>query len=253
MYPGYSTVPCSMLLRMLPLSKSYTLDGAVADTCPPPVQSKLVLNVADPTCPGHGEGENTRSPQYQPSAPLLFWPPDTPEGLVGEYYSFGNTVQYTPKPNQVVHPSVTSVFNNSIWEAEPGSARVDNPYNVLPQDSVQGVNRVCNAGCDAGVLAKENKYASCPLTRCLYPSVEGTLYLQEISCAVVPGHFVCHGVENKSRKEVIHCRWKGCATTVARHTFVRHIREVHLGHIRGTSVHISIQGDKPNPSSLGTR
>lgn len=35
MYPdhSYSTVPCSTLLRTLPLSKSYTLDGAVADTC----------------------------------------------------------------------------------------------------------------------------------------------------------------------------------------------------------------------------
>lgn len=153
----------------------------------------------------------------------------------------------------MVYPSVTSVFSNSIWETESGSVRVDNPYRVLPHNSEQGVSRVCNASCGAGVTYNETKYSGCPLTRCLYPIVEGTLCLQEISCAIVPSHFVGHGVENKSRKEVIHCRWKGCVTAVARHTFVRHIREVHLGHIRGTSVHISIQGDKPNPSSLGTR
>ncbi|KAI6045428.1 hypothetical protein EDC04DRAFT_58905 [Pisolithus marmoratus] len=190
-----STVPCSTLPRTHRLGKSCTLDGAVEDTYLPPTRPKLVRNVVDPVCPGE-EGSGL-SPQGQPSASFQS---DKAEGLGGGSYSVGDSVQ--PKL---------------------GLARVGDAYTGIPQTAVQ----------EAGAPANATQYANCPTARCLYPGVEGTLCLQEISCATVPRHFAGHGVENKSRKEVIRCEWKGCVKKVSRHTFARHIREVHLRHTRG--------------------
>ncbi|KAI5981353.1 hypothetical protein EDD15DRAFT_2204105 [Pisolithus albus] len=65
----------------------------------------------------------------------------------------------------------------------------------------------------------------------------GTRCLQIITCATVSTHFAGHGVEGKPRAEEILCRWEGCFQSQKRHNFVRHVREAHLGHRRGTTIH----------------
>lgn len=124
-----------------------------------------------------------------------------------ESCAFGDSLRRTSEPSQVKHPSVTYTPSNTTWETELEEVR-----------EIQGVN--------------------CPLAQCLYPGVQGKRFcLENISSATIPDHFISHGIENKSRKEVIHCQWNGCCKKVTRHAFVRHIREVHLGHKRRTSVH----------------
>ncbi|KAI6151092.1 hypothetical protein BKA82DRAFT_1000866 [Pisolithus tinctorius] len=215
MHPDHpnSTVVCSTFFSALQSS----------DPCLPPAQPNVAPNVLDHTCPGCGEGGGVSSLQ----------------GFVCESYPFGGSIQYTSEPSQVIHPSITCMSNNTTSDAELGPAGVDNANSVFPQNAVQEVNRICDASCGAGALVNETQYANCPPTRCLYSNAEGTLCLQEISCGTVSSHFVGHGIRNKSRKEVIYCGWEGCVKAVARHTFVRHIREVHLGHVRGTSAHSS--------------
>lgn len=213
-HPG-STVHRSTLSTTCPSSKPYALNGAVGHTYYlPPGQPKLVSNIVDPTCPH----EEVDGPSLQ--------------GIAGGSYSFGDSAQHTSEPSRVVHgPSVTYTLNNTAQTAESGLARARDTYVWVPQNAVQ----------KAGATSNENQYANCPTTQCHYPGngIKGNLCLQEISCAAVPSHFTGHGIENKSRKETIRCEWEGCVKTITRHTFARHIREVHLRHTRGTSVHSS--------------
>lgn len=213
------TTPCSILLTRSS-SKSYTLDGAVGDTYLLPTKRKLVSST-DPTCPG--EGGSCLSPP----------------GLVGESHSFGDSVRCTTEQSQVVYDGVTYTSNNTTFERELGLAKVGDTHTGLSQYVVQEAKRVCEASYGADAPVNETQYASCPLKRCLYPGVGGSLCLKEISCATVPSHFTGHGIENRTRKVAIRCQWKGCVEAVTRHTFARHIREVHLGHVRGTGVHSS--------------
>ncbi|KAI6104864.1 hypothetical protein EV401DRAFT_2015169 [Pisolithus croceorrhizus] len=176
----------------------------------------------DPTC----LGENENGPSLQ--------------GLVSGSCSSGDSVQYTSESNPVVHSGVTYMHDNTTRNAELGLARVDDAHTGLPQSAVQ----------EAGAPSNEARYAGCPTTQCLYPGTEEILCLQEISFATVPSHFASHGIENKSRTEIIRCKWKGCVTNVTRHAFARHIREVHLRHLRGTSAHMSNdERNKPMPQA----
>ncbi|KAI6109026.1 hypothetical protein EDD16DRAFT_1616798 [Pisolithus croceorrhizus] len=200
-----------MFLRMHPLSRSYTLDGAVGDTYFPPARPQLVPNAMDPTCLGGRENG--------PSLP----------GLVGGSYTFGDSVHYNSESNPLVHSCVNYTPSNTTRNAELGSARVEDAYTGLPQNAVQ----------EARTLANGHQYANCLTMQCLYPGREEMLCLQELSCGTVSSHFASHGIENKSRTEIIRCEWKGCVANVTRHAFVRHIREVHLQHLRGASAHKS--------------
>lgn len=83
----------------------------------------------------------------------------------------------------------------------------------------------------------ENLYVWCPRMLCHYLFADGTRCLQVITCDTVSTHFAGHGVEGKSRAEEILCRWEGCFQPQKRHNFVRHVREAHLGHRRGTAIH----------------
>lgn len=215
------TIPCSVLLTRSS-SKSYTLDGAVGDTYLLPTQSKL-LSSTDPTCPGEGGSYFSL------------------QGLVGESCSSGDSVRCTTEQSQVIYHGVPYTPNNTTFERELGLAKAGDTNTGLSQYVGQEAKRVCEAsyGADGPVNSRETQYANCPLTRCLYPGVRGSLCLKEISCATVPNHFTGHGIENRTRKVAIRCKWKGCVKTVTRHTFARHIREVHLGHVRGTGVHSS--------------
>ncbi|KAI6111724.1 hypothetical protein EDD16DRAFT_1198574 [Pisolithus croceorrhizus] len=206
-----SILPCPMLLKMYLLSRSYTLEGAVGDAYFPPAQPQLVPNAMDPT--RLVEGMNSPSPR----------------GLVSRSCSSGDSVQYTSESYPVVHSGVTCMLHNTTCNAELGLSQVDDARIGFPQSVVQ----------ETGAPANESRYANCPTTRCLYPGTGEILCLQEISCPTVPSHFATHGVENKSRMEMIHCKWRGCVAKVTRHGFVRHIREVHLQHRRGTSAHTS--------------
>ncbi|KAI5980431.1 hypothetical protein F5J12DRAFT_885656 [Pisolithus orientalis] len=70
-----------------------------------------------------------------------------------------------------------------------------------------------------------DEHPNCPRTLCLYPGPSGTQCLQPISCSTVPEHFESHGIKAIYRA--------GGGYLVARHNFVRHVREKHLGHTRG--------------------
>ncbi|KAI6157084.1 hypothetical protein BKA82DRAFT_800781 [Pisolithus tinctorius] len=235
---------CSALLRTHLLSKSYTLDGAVGDTYFPlaqpvryyPQLTSCLFKVSIETRPQNRpylSRKRERTHIITRSATIRFVPfLVAAEALVSESYSFSDSVQCNLEPSQVVHPSVTYMPNYTAWATELGSATPDNSYSMPPQNAVQAP-------------ANETQFTNCPPARCLYPNVDGTPCLQEINCATVPSHFVAHGIENKSRKKVIHCQWSGCVKKVTRHTFPRHIREVHLRHIRGTNIH------KPDSPSLG--
>ncbi|KAI6030560.1 hypothetical protein F5J12DRAFT_779687 [Pisolithus orientalis] len=166
--------------------------------------------------------------------------PDKTEGLAGnDSYSFSDFVRYTSEQSQKEHPCTTFAPDTTAWdtELELSLTQGGDADKVLPQNAVQEATHGYRASYRAEAPPDESRYSNCPSTSCLCLCVGGTLCLQEISCATVPSHFVGHGIENKSRKEAIRCMWKGCVKTVARHTFVRHIREVHLGHVRGTRLH----------------
>ncbi|KAI6038628.1 hypothetical protein EDC04DRAFT_2603797 [Pisolithus marmoratus] len=180
--------------------------------------------------------------QVQPSASFLCCSQhDKAEELVGGSHALDDSGNYTSEPRQVVHPGVAYTPDNTTWETELGLARAPPHMDSerVGRSLLQEVIRVCEASHGADAPVNVTPYANCPSTPCLYPGVEGTLCLQEISCVTVPNHFIGHGIENKSRKDMIECEWEGCAKRVARHTFVRHVREVHLRHMRGTSVHNS--------------
>ena len=68
---------------------------------------------------------------------------------------------------------------------------------------------------------------------CLYQDVHDPLpCFQIITCDDVSAHMTrTHGFK-MSRNVRIDCPWNGCALTIAGHNFIRHIREVHLGHER---------------------
>ncbi|KAI6094531.1 hypothetical protein EDD16DRAFT_1684371 [Pisolithus croceorrhizus] len=82
-----------------------------------------------------------------------------------------------------------------------------------------------------------NGLNDCEPKKCLYLHPDGKSCSQLITCAQVPEHFISHGIVKKSRRERISCRWYECPEKVMRHNFVRHIREKHLGHVRGSATH----------------
>ncbi|KIN98662.1 hypothetical protein M404DRAFT_845852 [Pisolithus tinctorius Marx 270] len=78
-----------------------------------------------------------------------------------------------------------------------------------------------------------NRYSNCALQLCLYLRDDGNECLEFITCGSVPEHFRdFHAIRNMARDVKITCRWPNCGCWVQRHNFVRHIREVHLGHGR---------------------
>lgn len=126
---------------------------------------------------------------------------------ISESCPFVDHVRHTPEPSPVKRSSVTHTPDNTTRETELGQA----------EDAL---------------------YAKCPPAECRYPGVQGKKFCSEkINCATISDHFISHGIENKSRKRVIHCEWNGCGKRVTRCAFVRHIREAHFAHKRGTRFH----------------
>ncbi|KAI6015671.1 hypothetical protein EDC04DRAFT_2751741 [Pisolithus marmoratus] len=82
-----------------------------------------------------------------------------------------------------------------------------------------------------------NLYTRCPRMQCFHLSENGSPCLQVITCATVSEHFAGHGVKGKCRMDDILCNWAECAQHHKRHNFVRHVREAHLGHQRGSTNH----------------
>ncbi|KAN0074610.1 hypothetical protein V8E55_011659 [Tylopilus felleus] len=57
----------------------------------------------------------------------------------------------------------------------------------------------------------------------------------QITCESVPTHFRnSHSIRGLNADILICCRWKGCRIQLKRKFFTRHVRECHLGHLRGT-------------------
>ncbi|KAI5984124.1 hypothetical protein F5J12DRAFT_787655 [Pisolithus orientalis] len=68
---------------------------------------------------------------------------------------------------------------------------------------------------------------------CLYDLGDGNECLDFITCGTAPGHFsAVHGVKGMARNVEITCGWQDCGSLVKRHNFMRHVREIHLGHGR---------------------
>ncbi|KAF8552548.1 hypothetical protein OG21DRAFT_1511349 [Imleria badia] len=56
----------------------------------------------------------------------------------------------------------------------------------------------------------------------------------EITCSNVVVHLRdIHGIKKSSEDTVIYCGWEGCPKQIGRKNFVRHVREHHVGHVRG--------------------
>lgn len=124
-----------------------------------------------------------------------------------------------PEPSPVKRSSVTHTPDNTTRETELGQA----------EDAL---------------------YAKCPPAECRYPGVQGKKFCSEkINCATISDHFISHGIENKSRKRVIHCEWNGCGKRVTRCAFVRHIREAHFAHKRGTRFHRLKKSPRRQPNT----
>ncbi|KAI6151068.1 hypothetical protein BKA82DRAFT_26662 [Pisolithus tinctorius] len=127
---------------------------------------------------------------------------------------------------------VGGISRDAAWE--PSQRCVATAQNLA-----QEVNSRYKANSDTRCPSHAKIYAKCPRMRCLRVSANGTQCLRMITCATVSEHFASHGVKGKSRTEYIPCNWMRCRKLLKRHNFVRHIREKHLGHIRGSSLHSS--------------
>ncbi|KAI6030564.1 hypothetical protein F5J12DRAFT_298331 [Pisolithus orientalis] len=216
MYPDQPKLTFSLsTLLTCSCDESNMFNGAVRDTYLAPTQ---LACSPDPTCSGYGERRGDSSSQLHH------------QGLVGnDPCSFSDSVRYTSGQSQKGHSCTVFTPDTITWDAELDLARVGDADTVLPQNAVQEVTHGYRASYCTGT---PTNYSNCPSTSCLHLCVDGTLCLQEISCATVPSHFVGHGVKKKSRKKAVRCMWEGCVKTVARHSFVRHVREKHLGHVR---------------------
>lgn len=91
--------------------------------------------------------------------------------------------------------------------------------------------------------AAPNQYADCPYNACLYTSPDGVVCRELINCDGVPKHSRKHGIKDLKRKDAVTCRWEGCELVHTRHNHVRHIREHHLGHVRGVGHQIQADSD----------
>lgn len=90
---------------------------------------------------------------------------------------------------------------------------------------------------DAGSRDKHrvSEHAKPGFVLCEFPNSNGTSGScgEVISHATISTHFAyVHGVRDMCRQAVIACDWGGCKRHVRRHSFLRHIREAHLGHTR---------------------
>lgn len=80
-----------------------------------------------------------------------------------------------------------------------------------------------------------NEHTCCTQIVCSYLGPDGRSCLKPITCTTVPEHFESHGVKGIPRTAGVICRWEGCFEVCVRHNFVRHIREKHLAHTRGSA------------------
>ncbi|KAI5994027.1 hypothetical protein EDD15DRAFT_2367149 [Pisolithus albus] len=77
-----------------------------------------------------------------------------------------------------------------------------------------------------------SRYNNCPPQQCFY-NRDGNVCLEFITCGSAPEHFrALHSIRDMARDVKIVCQWHGCGRQVQRHNFMRHLREVHLGHGR---------------------
>ncbi|KAI6103189.1 hypothetical protein EDD17DRAFT_1654871 [Pisolithus thermaeus] len=163
------------------------------------------------------------APEYTlvPTRTGLVYPPTHPTntGHLECSYEYSNC--------QIQHHPITSCATSGIIGTVTG----------LAKDGTQTSRE--NPSAASQKKSRVNGYDGCVLKECLYLGPNGTRCSQVITCATVPEHFISHGVANKSRDEVISCQWEGCSHRVMRHNFVRHVREKHLGHVRGSATHSS--------------
>lgn len=174
-----------------------------------------------------------------------------PGGLVDSSHGI---VEYYPSPVSTACTQAPSTHASSFNSGEQLEQHSNTSYMVggisrdvawgpsqkcvaTAQNLVQEVNSRHKANPDTRCPSHAKIYAKCPRMRCLRVSANGTPCLRMITCATVSEHFASHGVKGKSRREDIPCNWMRCLKLLKRHNFVRHIREKHLGHMRGSPLH----------------
>ncbi|KAI6144873.1 hypothetical protein EDD17DRAFT_1654883 [Pisolithus thermaeus] len=155
------------------------------------------------------------------------------------FYITTYTMQLTRRIRILSTPLLTSI----TWGSHDEHSNRQIQHHPITHHATSGVivagigpakagNR--RSGANPGSVSQKKGYHNCEQKKCLYPGPNGTRCLQEISCATVPEHFVSHGITIKPR-EMILCQWEECSEKVVRHNFVRHVREKHLGHVRGSA------------------
>ncbi|KAI6155405.1 hypothetical protein BKA82DRAFT_193816 [Pisolithus tinctorius] len=125
--------------------------------------------------------------------------------------------------NEIQHqPNTSCAPGSNIMGVAIGLAKVgDETFQTNPSPGPQKKPRI-------------DKYTNCPPKQCLCPGPDGKCCLQEVTYAMVADHFIIHRMTKESRDVVIPCQWEGCSVELARHSFIRHIRERHLGNLRTT-------------------
>lgn len=209
---------------------SYAIIGALG---PRLIQLKHAPDVVSPTFPGKDEVADSSSLPHHP-------------GIAEQPYSPYVAAEYPFVPNQILvayAPTYGTNVNHSECYNEI-QHHSNTPY--APSSNIMAVTtRLAKVGDEtfqtnpsAGPKEKlrTDEYANCPPKQCRYPGPDGKCCLQEVTYATVADHFITHGLTNKSRSVVIPCQWEGCSTEVARHNFIRHIRERHLGYKRKLKV-----------------
>ncbi|KAI6118050.1 hypothetical protein F5141DRAFT_1095866 [Pisolithus sp. B1] len=85
--------------------------------------------------------------------------------------------------------------------------------------------------------SRTSEHANLAPQICQYGIGDGRSCSRLITYASVSTHFAaCHNVRALSRQVVVVCQWNGCGQSVRRHSFIRHIRERHLGLPRGSAL-----------------
>ncbi|KAI6096733.1 hypothetical protein F5141DRAFT_1152051 [Pisolithus sp. B1] len=78
----------------------------------------------------------------------------------------------------------------------------------------------------------QNQYSNCPSQRCLYWR-DGNECGESITCGTAPEHFrTVHNIKHMSREDEVVCQWPNCKYDGQKHNFMRHVRQIHMGHMR---------------------
>ncbi|KIJ08445.1 hypothetical protein PAXINDRAFT_102554 [Paxillus involutus ATCC 200175] len=126
--------------------------------------------------------------------------------------------------------STTRYAEHGSGVARPGESSIGSHQNTaggqdLAAAASPGVSETTHHDCKAQFT-------------CGWPSSDqGVIRVcgKPLSCKTASEHFKAHGIINMNKKERVSCCWDGYCEESRRSNFIRHIRESHLGHPRGSN------------------